>query len=107
MLCLSYDWRRKAGSSDYFFLSLLKLEPTAPMNRVVGPDKAAGLEVYAGFVQIRKKIRLEMEINNVSSTHEVASMAIQLNKNAFGLSPASQQIICNPPIPIGGTGAAA
>lgn len=31
-------------------------------------------------------------------------MAIQLNKNAFGLSPANQQIVCNPPIPQGSRG---
>jgi AP-1 complex subunit beta-1 len=31
-------------------------------------------------------------------------LAIQLNKNAFGFSPANQQIICNPPIPMGGSG---
>lgn len=76
------------------------------MTRVCGPEKSGGLEVYAGFVQIRKKIRMEMELNNISAGHDVQTMAIQLNKNAFGLSPANQQIVCNPPIPVGGTGVA-
>jgi len=77
------------------------------MSRVCGPEKSGGIEIFAGFVQIRKKIRMEMEINNVSAPHDVASLAIQLNKNAFGLSPSNQQIVCNPPIPQGGTGEAA
>jgi len=76
------------------------------MNRVCGPEKSGGIEMYAGFVQIRKKIRMEMEINNVSSPTDVTSLAIQLNKNSFGLSPANQQIVCNPPIPQGGSGVA-
>lgn len=83
-----------------------KSEPKAPMSKVCGPEKSGGLEIYAGFVQIRKKIRMDMELRNVNSTHEIGSLAIQLNKNAFGLSPASQQIVCNPAIPIGGSGSA-
>jgi AP-1 complex subunit beta-1 len=74
------------------------------MNRVCGPEKSGGLEIYAGFVQIRKKIRMEMEINNVSAGDNISTLAIQLNKNAFGLSPASQQIVCKPPIAPGQTG---
>ena len=30
-------------------------------------------------------------------------VVIQLNKNSFGLSPANQQIVCNPPVPMGGS----
>jgi AP-1 complex subunit beta-1 len=74
------------------------------MVRVCGPEKSGGIEIYAGFVQKRKKIRMEMEVNNISAPNEIASLAIQLNKNSFGLSPASQQIVCNPPIPPGGSG---
>ncbi|CAB9527097.1 Beta-adaptin-like protein (Partial), partial [Seminavis robusta] len=58
----------------------------------------------AGFTQRKRKIRLEIEINNISSATEVASLAIQLNKNSFSLSPASQQIVCNPPVAKGSTG---
>jgi AP-1 complex subunit beta-1 len=68
------------------------------MNRVCGPEKSGGLEVFAGFVQIRKKIRMELEINNISSGSDISTLAVQLNKNSFGLSPATQQIACNPPI---------
>mmetsp|Transcript_5442 Transcript_5442/g.7717 ORF Transcript_5442/g.7717 Transcript_5442/m.7717 type:complete len:217 (-) Transcript_5442:532-1182(-) len=49
---------------------------------------------------------MEFEFNNVSSPAPVSSLAIQLNKNAFGLSPASQQILCNPPIAQGSKGSA-
>lgn len=47
---------------------------------------------------------MELEINNVSAGIDVSTMAIQLNKNAFGLSPANQQIVCNPSVPPGGKG---
>lgn len=49
---------------------------------------------------------MEMELNNVSSSHDIGALAIQLNKNAFGLSPSSQQIVCNPPITQGASGLA-
>jgi AP-1 complex subunit beta-1 len=81
-----------------------KFTPTAPMNLVCSPEKSAGIEIYAGFVHVNKKVRMQMEIHNVSSQTDVGSLAIQLNKNAFGLNPASQQIICSPPISIGRDG---
>jgi AP-1 complex subunit beta-1 len=74
------------------------------LNRVCGPEKSGGLEVFAGFVQLRGKMRMELEINNVSAGHDVGALAIQLNKNAFGLSPATQQIVCNPPVGVGQKG---
>lgn len=94
----------------YFFL-LTKAEPSAPMSRVVGPEKAGGLEVYAGFQAGssrtgNKKIIMKMEINNISSPSDIKALAIQLNKNSFGLSPASQQVVCNPPINPGQNGIA-
>jgi len=79
-------------------------EPKAPMNKVVGPEKSNGIEIYAGFRQLNGTIRLEMELTNVGSPADIQALAIQLNKNAFGLSPASQQIVCNPPIQVGGSG---
>ena len=77
------------------------------MSRVCGPEKSGGIEIYAGFVQRHRKICMEMEINNVSANHDVGALAIQLNKNAFGLSPANQQIVCNPPVAVGSSGVAA
>lgn len=74
------------------------------MARVCGPEKSGGIEVFAGFVQKRKKIYMEMELNNISFPKEISTLAIQLNKNSFGLSPATQQIVCSPPIGPGTTG---
>lgn len=78
------------------------------MTRVVGPDKAGGLELFAGFQGASNtsgiKLRMKMEIKNISAPAEIKALAIQLNKNAFGLSPASQQVVCNPPIALGQTG---
>jgi len=76
------------------------------MNKVVGPEKSNGVEVYAGFRQLNGTILLEMEMKNISSPSDIQSLAIQLNKNAFGLSPANQQIVCNPPIKQGSSGKA-
>jgi len=79
-------------------------ERQVPLQKVCGPEKSGGLEISAAFTQKKKKIRLEMEIKNISSPTEVTSLAIQLNKNAFGLSPSSQQIVCNPPVSQGNSG---
>lgn len=81
-------------------------EPKAPMTKVVGPEKSNGIEVHAGFRQVNGNIRLEMEMSNIASPADIQALAIQLNKNSFGLSPASQQIICNPPIKVGSSGKA-
>lgn len=81
-----------------------KADLEAPLVRVCGPDKSGGIEIFAGFVQRRKKIFMEMELRNAGSPNDIATLAIQLNKNSFGLAPANQQIVCNPPIPQGGTG---
>ena len=47
---------------------------------------------------------MDMEFRNVSCTTPLSNLAIQLNKNAFGLSPDNQQIVCNPPVGVGGVG---
>jgi AP-1 complex subunit beta-1 len=74
------------------------------MNKVVGPDKSNGIEMFAGFRQVNGTIRMDMEMTNVGSPADIQGLAIQLNKNAFGLSPASQQIVCSPPISQGSSG---
>jgi AP-1 complex subunit beta-1 len=76
------------------------------MNKVCGPEKSNGIEIFAGFRQVNGTIRMEMQLNNVGSPADIQGLAIQLNKNSFGLSPASQQIICNPPISAGSSGSA-
>jgi AP-1 complex subunit beta-1 len=91
-------------SSLTVWLITAQIEPEAPLTRVCGPEKSGGIEVYAGFVQIRKKILMEIELNNISSPDSLSQLAIQLNKNSFGLSPVTQQVICDPPIPPGSTG---
>eukprot|EP00565_Helicotheca_tamesis_P001658 CAMPEP_0185739116 /NCGR_PEP_ID=MMETSP1171-20130828/34640_1 /TAXON_ID=374046 /ORGANISM="Helicotheca tamensis, Strain CCMP826" /LENGTH=917 /DNA_ID=CAMNT_0028410571 /DNA_START=156 /DNA_END=2909 /DNA_ORIENTATION=+ len=79
-------------------------EPKTVFSKVCTADKAGGVDILAGFRQVNSTIKMEMEFSNVSSEVPVSSLAIQLNKNAFGLSPASQQITCNPPISIGESG---
>lgn len=47
---------------------------------------------------------MDIEFQNVSCPAPLSSLAIQLNKNSFGLTPDNQQIVCNPPVGIGSTG---
>lgn len=77
------------------------------MNKVCGPEKSNGIEIHAGFRQLNGTIRMEMQMNNIGSPTDIQGLAIQLNKNSFGLSPASQQIMCSPPISAGSSGNAA
>ena len=79
-------------------------EPEARMSKVCAPEKSGGIELWAGFRQINGAVKMELDIRNISSQVPVATLAVQLNKNSFGLSPATQQIVCNPPIPVGGSG---
>ncbi|KAL3767887.1 hypothetical protein ACHAW5_010130 [Stephanodiscus triporus] len=78
-------------------------EPGARMSKVCAPDKSGGIELWAGFRQAGGTVALELDVRNVSSNVPVSNLAIQLNKNSFGLSPTNQQIVCNPPVPVGGT----
>eukprot|EP00581_Thalassiosira_minuscula_P012484 CAMPEP_0183728516 /NCGR_PEP_ID=MMETSP0737-20130205/28241_1 /TAXON_ID=385413 /ORGANISM="Thalassiosira miniscula, Strain CCMP1093" /LENGTH=920 /DNA_ID=CAMNT_0025960477 /DNA_START=89 /DNA_END=2851 /DNA_ORIENTATION=+ len=79
-------------------------EPEARMSKVCAPEKSGGIELWAGFCQKNGAVQLVLDVRNVSSNVPVSNLAIQLNKNAFGLSPGNQQVVCNPPIPMGGSG---
>lgn len=74
------------------------------MSRVAGPEKSGGIEVFSGFVQEGGRIFMELDFTNVSTGEDISTFAIQLNKNAFGLSPANQQVIFQPAISPGATG---
>jgi len=73
----------------------------ARMSQVSSAAKSDGIDVLAGFRQVDGKIFMELELQNVSCASPLSGLAIQLNKNAFGLSPTNQQIVCNPPVPVG------
>lgn len=79
-------------------------KPRVDLVQVCSADKSGGIDIFAGFYQRGGTVCMDFEFQNVSCTTPLSSMAIQLNKNAFGLSPDNQQIICNPPVVIGGTG---
>jgi len=92
------------GMDDLFGGPSPTSTPEARMAKVCAPEKSGGLELWAGFRQVAGAVKLEMEVRNVSSNVPVQSLAIQLNKNSFGLSPANQQVVFNPPIAMGGSG---
>lgn len=74
------------------------------MSKVASADKTGGIDVSVGFRQVNSSVFLELEFENINSPMPVGNLAIQLNKNSFSLSPASQQIVCNPPINTGSKG---
>eukprot|EP00339_Tiarina_fusa_P008836 CAMPEP_0117045806 /NCGR_PEP_ID=MMETSP0472-20121206/31694_1 /TAXON_ID=693140 ORGANISM="Tiarina fusus, Strain LIS" /NCGR_SAMPLE_ID=MMETSP0472 /ASSEMBLY_ACC=CAM_ASM_000603 /LENGTH=883 /DNA_ID=CAMNT_0004757959 /DNA_START=174 /DNA_END=2825 /DNA_ORIENTATION=- len=107
-----YEGEHDVGDGDLLDIGGLAVsdggnETKAPMNKVVGPEKSNGIEIFAGFRQVNGAIRLEMDLKNIASPADIQGLAIQLNKNAFGLSPSSQQVVCNPPIQVGSSGKAA
>jgi AP-1 complex subunit beta-1 len=75
----------------------------APKTQVVTADKSGGIEVFVGFTNQNGSPVLEMDINNQGQT-PVNTLAIQLNKNAFGLAPTNQQLVFNPPVMPGSSG---
>ena len=74
------------------------------MVKVCPAEKSNGIDIYAGFRQVNGDVMMEFEFQNISCETPVSNLAIQLNKNSFGLSPVNQQVICNPPVPIGSSG---
>ena len=76
------------------------------MTQVCSADKSGGINIMGGFRQVQNTIKLELDFENVGSAVPVSSLAIQLNKNAFGLSPVKQQIVLNPPLAQGSSGSA-
>jgi len=74
------------------------------MTKVCSADQTAGVDVYAGFHHVNNEVKLELDLHNISSATPITSLAIQLNKNSFGLSPSTQQVLCNPPIAAGSSG---
>ena len=74
------------------------------MTQVCSHEKSEGIDIFSRFRQINGVVTMELELRNVSSPQPVSSLAIQLNKNAFGLSPSKQQITLNPPISQGQRG---
>lgn len=90
-----------AGSSPSAATPAVATETVAPMNKVCSADKSQGIDIFAGFRNVGGQVKLELKVTNVSSPVPVSSLAIQLNKNAFGLAPVTQQIILNPAVAIG------
>jgi len=81
----------------------LQFEPKARLTKVCSTEKSQGIEIHAGFVNSNGKVMLEMEFSNQGAI-PITNLAIQLNKNSFGLSPTNQQIVFSTPVPPNGKG---
>ncbi len=94
----------KFVSSPIITNSFRQIEQKARMVKVCPADKSGGIDIFGGFRQVNGNAYMELEFQNVNCAEPVSNLAIQLNKNAFGLSPANQQVVCNPPVSIGSKG---
>jgi len=67
--------------------------------QVVTPEAGQGVFISVAMVKnpTSGQVTLEMDIGNTTST-PVQALAIQLNKNAFGLAPQSPQILLSRPV---------
>jgi len=92
------------AGNDLFGESSPQVQQEARMVKVCPAEKSNGIDIYAGFRQVNGDVMMEFEFQNISCETPVSNLAIQLNKNSFGLSPVNQQVICNPPVPIGSSG---
>jgi len=94
------------AGGDLFGTSNPQVEQEIRLVKACPADKSGGIDIYSSFRQVNGNVLMELEFQNISSTTPVSSIAIQLNKNAFGLSPVNQQIVCDPPIAMGSNGKA-
>lgn len=94
----------KSNTVSQFNRPELRFPNSPDLLKVCTGDKSGGIDVSVGFQQIDNSVFMEIQWNNVSCASSISSLAIQLNKNAYGLSPAHQQILCNPSIEIGCSG---
>ena len=79
-------------------------QQTLRLIKVCAAEKSGGIEIHAAFQQVDGTIKLEMEFYNKGCAMPISSLAIQLNKNSFGLSPSNQQILFQNPIASGSMG---
>jgi len=73
-------------------------QPSLRLSKVCSGEKSGGIEVHAGFRQVAGTIKLEMDVINKGCAMPISSLAIQLNKNSFGLNPSSPQILFQNPV---------
>lgn len=94
------------AGDDLFGSSAPQAEQETRYVKVCSEEKSGGVDVLAAYRQVNGNVLMELEFQNKSCSAPVSNLAIQLNKNAFGLSPVNQQIICNPPVQVGSSGTA-
>mmetsp|Transcript_6931 Transcript_6931/g.11471 ORF Transcript_6931/g.11471 Transcript_6931/m.11471 type:complete len:417 (+) Transcript_6931:68-1318(+) len=103
-----YEDENDVGGGDLLDMGGLSVQdyhqPDIQLTQVCTADKSGGLDIFAGFYQKNSTVCMDVEFFNVSCPAALSTLAIQLNKNSFGLSPANQQIVCNPEIGPGSNG---
>lgn len=88
-------------------LDLLDETPSAPTPapvvsnikkvQIVNAEAGKGIFISSAMIKRNNQISIEMDIGNATNV-PVQSLAIQLNKNAFGLAPVSPQISLPSPV---------
>ncbi|KAH3761626.1 AP-1 complex subunit beta-1 [Pelomyxa schiedti] len=65
-------------------------QPVVVKEVILPAAKAGGMELKGAFTRRDKQVFLDLTVVNVSSTVAISQLAVQFNKNSFGLTPAAQ-----------------
>lgn len=76
---------------DFFSAPVPIPSVSIPREIVIPADKGSGLQISAGFVRRNGQVILELGLQNRGST-TVNNLAMQFNKNSFGLAPLGVQL---------------
>ncbi|GMI02618.1 hypothetical protein TrVE_jg13802 [Triparma verrucosa] len=77
--------------------------PTCVKTQVCDGSQSGGIIINCGFMQTNGSVSMELDLQN-NGQIPVTTLAIQLNKSAFGLAPTNQQLVFSPPIAPGASG---
>ena len=91
------------GAIDLFGAEPTSVAPACVKVQVCDGSQSNGIIVKVGFTSSGGAPSMEMEFQN-GGTAPIGQLAIQFNKNAFGMAPSNQQLTFNPPIMPGSTG---
>eukprot|EP00611_Tribonema_gayanum_P002786 TRINITY_DN12105_c0_g1_i1.p1 TRINITY_DN12105_c0_g1~~TRINITY_DN12105_c0_g1_i1.p1 ORF type:complete len:907 (-),score=479.65 TRINITY_DN12105_c0_g1_i1:164-2884(-) len=98
---LSIDSGTSNGGGGGAFFAPAAAAPPMVKHQVCTAEQGQGLQISAGWANKGGKLSLEMDFANAGPA-PLVSLAIQLNKSYFGLSPAQPQIVLPSPVAPGG-----
>eukprot|EP01105_Mastigella_eilhardi_P011217 TRINITY_DN2595_c0_g1_i1.p1 TRINITY_DN2595_c0_g1~~TRINITY_DN2595_c0_g1_i1.p1 ORF type:complete len:899 (-),score=327.34 TRINITY_DN2595_c0_g1_i1:108-2804(-) len=71
-------------------------QQTAQKDIVLPAENGAGMELRGAFMRRQGQLFLDMTVSNRASQVPISQVAVQFNKNSFGVAPAQQPILQAP-----------